>query len=288
MRKVLKKNLGLTLVVALITAMGGVALIVRSAGASPVTVNAGYDTFTTPDNAQTYDDFSSHPIPAGFFGEGSEEFTGRVTFKGGAPIDQSRFGTADTVIERKQSVQVPGDTNLDVVGISFVSVSPITVKYAKGSTTCNVSVGKSTVKASDGAMHFNADGTFTSKLTIYPKYTFNCGNGSYSLDTGSAGGRSINLSSSNGTWSQSGRVTVINPGSEQDLLASHNVRPAPTPCPSPVPQPTATAVPGGPQPIDKVNDVDHADVRTASNLSAVATPCLATDTVNDQAVEAQP
>lgn len=286
MRKVLKKNLGLTLVVALITALGGVALIVRSAGAA-VIVDKGFDTFTTPDNAQTYDDFSSHPIPAGFFGAGSEEFKGRVTFKGGAPIDPARFGSADTVIERKDPVQVPGDTTLDVVGISFVSVSPITIKYANGSsTTCNVSVGKSAVTPSIGTMHFNPEGTFTSSLKIYARYGFNCSNGSYNLDAGAAG-RAINLSSTNGTWSQSGRVTVINPGSEQDLLASHNVTPAPTPCRTPHPQPTATVVPGGPQPIDKSANVDSSAARSAASTNVAVTPCLAEATL-DKAVESQP
>lgn len=284
MRKVLKKNLGLTLVVALITIMGGAALLVRSAGAA-VVVDKGYDTFTTPDNAQTYDDFSSHPIPAGFFGAGSEEFKGRVTFKGGAPIDPARFGSADTVIERKDAVQVPGDTALDVIGISFVSVSPITIKYANGSsTTCNVSVGKSAVTPSNGTMHFNPEGTFTSSLKIYARYGFNCSNGSYNLDAGAAG-RAINLSSTNGTWSQSGRVTVINPGSEQDLLASHNVTPAPTPCRTPVPQPTATVVPGGTQTIDK--SADNVATRSATSTNLAVTPCLAEATA-DQAVESQP
>ena len=284
MRKVLKKNLGLTLVVALITLLGGTALVVRSAGAA-VTVNSGYDTFTTPNNAQTFDDFASHPIKAGFFGDGSEEFTGRVVFKGGAPIDPAKFGTADTVIERKQSVQVPGDTALEVTGISFVSAAPITIKYANGSTTCNVAVSKSTVKTSGGSMHFNADGTFTSSLTIYPKYHFNCGNGNYTLDTGSTGGTAINLSSTNGTWSQSGRVTVVNPGTEQDLLASHNVVPAPTPCP-PNPQPTATVVPGGTIGVDKVSSSDSLSARSASSANAVAiAPCLATA---DTAVQSQP
>jgi hypothetical protein len=294
MRRVLKKNLGMTLVIALITILGGVALVVRSAGAT-VTVDSGHDTFTTPNNAQTFDDFASHPIPAGtVFGPGSQEFNGRVTFKGGAPINPSQFGTADTVIKRLQSVQVPGDTALEVIGISFVSASPITVNYANGSTTCNVSVSKSTVRTSGGTMHFNADGTFTSSLTIYPKYTFNCGNGNYTHDTGSTGSFSINLSSTNGTWSQSGRVTVINPGSEQDLLASHNVVPAPPPCP-PTPHPTATAVPGGPVGgIDRVDSSSESlSARSASSANLVAvTPCLSQATldhaVDAQAVQAQP
>lgn len=276
MRKVLKKNLGLTLVVTLITVLCGAALVVRSVGANPVVVEKGYDTFTTPDNAQTFDDFSSHPTEAGFFGPGSQPFTGRVTFKGGAPINPSLYGSADTVIERRQAVEVPGDTTLEVVGISFVSASPITVNYyPRGSTTCNVTVGKSTVRTSGGSMHFNADGTFTSSLTIYPKYTFNCANGTYTLDTGATLSHSINLSSTNGTWGQSGRVTVVNPRTEQDILASHNVVPAPTPCPSPKPQPTATVVPGGPIPVDKTASLSARSADPISTDAAVATPCVA-------------
>ena len=288
MRRVLKKNLGMTLVIALITVLGGVALVVRSAGATQVTVGAGYDTFTTPDNAQTFDDFASHPIPAGtLFGPGSQTFDDRITFKGGPPINPAQFGTADTVIKRLQSVPVPGDTDLEVIGISFVSVSPITINYSSGSTTCNVAVSKSAVRFSGGSMHFNADGTFTSNLTIYPKYHFNCGNGNYTLDTGSTGSFFISLSSTNGTWSQSGRVTVINPGTEQDLLASHNVVPAPTPCP-PTPQPTATVVPGGGIEVEKVGSSDSLSTQSASTVNAIAiAPCLSQATL-DQAVESQP
>src|ERR1700750_1866420 len=97
MKTALRKNLGLTLVVGLIVFMGATAFVMRGAGAS-VVVPAGYDTFTTPADAQTYDSFSSHPIPAGFFGSGSLQYTGTLTLKGGPPVDPSRFGSADTVI----------------------------------------------------------------------------------------------------------------------------------------------------------------------------------------------
>lgn len=237
MRTALRKNLGLTLVVGLIVVFGAAALVLRGAGAS-VVVASGYDTFTTPADAQTYDSFSSHPIQADFFGAGSLQYTDTVTLKGGPPVDSTRWGSADTVINRLNDVTVPGDTALAVQGISFVSASPITVQYSDGHTEqWDVSVSQSTATSSAGTMHFNSDGTFTSSLSIYPKYTFTRADSpTRTLDTGSSGGSApINLSSSNGTWSQSGSVTVINPGSEQSLLASHHVEPTPTPCPSPVP-----------------------------------------------------
>jgi hypothetical protein len=246
MRTALRKNLGLTLVVGLIVMAGGLGLALRGAGAA-VVVPAGYDTFVTPDDARTFDDFSSHPIPAGFFGSGSLAYTGKATLKGGPPVDSAQFGSADTVIKRLNSVTVPGDTALTVTGLSFVSASPITVAYQDGHTeNWDIAVGASTATGSAGSMHFNADGTFTSKLSIYPRYTFTrFGAQARVFDTGSGGGAApINLSSTNGTWSQSGSVTVINPRSEDSLLASHGVTPAPTPCPTATVQPVDGGVAG--------------------------------------------
>lgn len=272
MRTALRKNVGLMMLVGLIVIAGGLSLAMRGAGAS-VVVPAGYDTFVTPDDARTFDDFSSHPVPAGFFGNGSLAFTGRVTLKGGPPVDSTKFGSADTVIKRNNSVTVPGDTSLTVTGLSFVSAAPITVTYQDGRTeSWDVTVNASTATASAGSMHFNADGTFTSSLSIYPKYTFTrYGAAARVFDTGSSGGAApINLASTNGTWSQSGSVTVINPGSEDSLLASHNVKPAPTPCP------TRTA-----EPVDNVEGAS-ASRRPVTTQQAI---CASTDTT---AAEPQP
>jgi hypothetical protein len=259
----LRKNLGLTLVVGLIVVMGATAFILRGAGAS-VVVPSGYDTFTTPADAQTYDSFASHPIPAGFFGTGSLQYTGTATLKGGPPVDSTRFGSADTVIHRVSDVTVPDqpDTSLVVEGLSFVSSSPITVQFSDGhSEQWNVTVNQSPT-GSGGSMHFNSDGTFNSSLAIYPKYTFTrTGSTTRVLDTGAGGGAApINLSSSNGTWSQSGSVTVIDPGSEQSQLAQHHVLPTPTPCP------TATVAPMS------------GTTSTQSDTTQAISRCVATDT----------
>ena len=267
MRTALRKNMGLALVVGLIMLAGGTGLVLRGVGAA-VVVPAGNDTFVTPDDARTFDDFSAHPIPADFFGAGSLAYTGRATLKGGPPVDSSKYGSADTVIKRVNSVTVPGDTPLTVAGLSFVSASPITVTYRDGHTeNWDIAVNASTVTASAGSMHFNADGTFNSSLSIYPRYTFTrFGANARVLDTGSSSGAApISLSSTNGSWSQSGSVTVINPRSEDSILASHNIKPAPTPCPTATIQPTGTA--------------------TRSATSPSAAICAQTDTT---AVDSQP
>jgi hypothetical protein len=139
-------------------------------------------------------------------------------------------------------------------------------------------------------MFFRSDGTFDSSLTIYPKYTFtNVDSGrTLTLDTGSSGGAPIRLASANGTWSQSGRVTVINPNSELGQLISHHVIPAPPCPPPPSPEPTATSTPGGFG--TKLSSATMTQSSTASAdttaTAAVATPCPTQETL--QAVDAQP
>src|SRR4029077_3421111 len=42
----------------------------------------GMDLFVTPGGGATKQDFSTNPIPAGFFGPGSDPFTGTITYGG--------------------------------------------------------------------------------------------------------------------------------------------------------------------------------------------------------------
>lgn len=95
------------------------------------TIQRGVDTFTTPADGNTFYDFARQPIPAGFFCQKSEPFTGRVALKG-LPLATSgaqQLHGADTVIERL------GDATFDSRGrattqirfkaLSLVSISPI-------------------------------------------------------------------------------------------------------------------------------------------------------------------
>jgi hypothetical protein len=106
------------------------------------TVPAGFDLFRT-DPSGTYIDFSLDPIPADFFGPGSDPFVGTVYFMSGDPFDVTPFcGEAssepvDTVIERKQDAVLPDPTSvqtvdIEIVAMDLVSVGPIVVTYGGG------------------------------------------------------------------------------------------------------------------------------------------------------------
>ena len=65
-------------------------------------ISKGIDVWTTPDDGFTFSNFELEPIPAGFFCEGSQPFTGKIVFRG-VPIHtlpKGVLGDADTVIER--------------------------------------------------------------------------------------------------------------------------------------------------------------------------------------------
>src|SRR5262245_54170855 len=119
----------LSVVVLLI--LGAAAVIVWRANAATV-VPAGVDQFQTPPNATSFEPWN---LPAGFFtnaaGSSSNAISTTVYYKGGDPVPGY---SADTVIKRESSVTVPGSTALTVIGIRFVSTSPVAVSFADGST----------------------------------------------------------------------------------------------------------------------------------------------------------
>jgi len=156
-------------------------------------VPSGDDTFETPDNGETTDDFSEAPIPAGFFGPGSLPYGGTVVLKG-KPLPEYGDDNIDTVITRQSGGYAPFTTPLRMKALSMESSAPITVSYEDGNTEkWDVAVKLSPSVASTGSMTINANGTFNSTLNVYPFFTFtrNAGlNSAYGeakreLDTGS-------------------------------------------------------------------------------------------------------
>lgn len=80
-----------------------VASTAREAASQPPPIVRGVDVFqTSTGSSPTFFDFSSNPIPAGFFCTGSAPFTGVITFQG-VPLTTSPAGVTangDTVVER--------------------------------------------------------------------------------------------------------------------------------------------------------------------------------------------
>lgn len=150
-------------------------------GLSPLsadpTIRRGIDVFQTPADGNTYYDFSTTPVPAGFFCKGSKAFTGRVAFKGlplatGTP---GQLGRTDTIIERLDDAvfdaQGVAVTRIQFRALSLVSIAPI--KTACGSFHAYLSLGGdqrvTTMKiqrTQDGG------GTFAAPLAINARMAF--------------------------------------------------------------------------------------------------------------------
>jgi len=142
-----------------------------------ITIAPGDDYYETL--AGTQQSFAANPIPANFFDPGSEPFTGTVCLDG-VPINQPTFGTADTILRRLQVGDMPQDVvPIELVQLSLVSCSPITVTYTGGipaPQTWNVSAVLNPGQQSLGNMTIDqlngSGGTFDSSFQVFPRFNF--------------------------------------------------------------------------------------------------------------------
>jgi len=95
------------------------------------TVTNGIDLWKTPGDGTTFADFSKQSIPAGFFCNKSEPFTGRIVFKG-VPIATGQpgaLGTTDTIVQRLDNAAFNkrgvAATRIQVRAMQFESVAPV-------------------------------------------------------------------------------------------------------------------------------------------------------------------
>jgi hypothetical protein len=119
-------------------------LVALPAAAADSVIRNGIDPWITGDEGRTFFDFSTDPIPSGFFCGGSPAFTGRVTFKG-EPIATSppdALGGADTIVQRLDDARFDergvAYTRVQVRALSFSSIEP--VKTACGPFQVSVSL----------------------------------------------------------------------------------------------------------------------------------------------------
>jgi hypothetical protein len=173
----------------------GVALVVglfvttKSKAAPSIFIQAGNDEFETTANGETYHNFQASPVPAGFFGTGSQQYAGSVPLVG-VPL-QPLVNDVDTIIHRNQDVVTPGSTTITMTAMNLKSINPITVSYNDGHTeSWSVKVNLSDFQTSGGSMSFNSDGSsFDSSLKVWPKFTFTrvSDGATKVLDTGGSG-----------------------------------------------------------------------------------------------------
>ena len=148
----------------------GLLLTTNNTSAQSTFISHGDDEFETTGNGETYHNFAASPIPANFFGPGSQQYTGVVPLVG-VPLNPA-VSDVDTVIHRNQDVWVPGSTTVTMTSLNLTGINPITVTYTGGgSEQWNVQVNLSDLKASTGSMTIGAT-TFDSSLKVWPKFTF--------------------------------------------------------------------------------------------------------------------
>lgn len=203
----------------------GIALVAalfvtQKSTAAPGTfpVLSGNDEFETAGDGETFHDFHGKPIPADFFGPGSNAYNQLVQLVG---VPLAPGSNVDTVIWRQQNVQFAGgSTTLQMTGLSLKAITPLTITFNNGtpSQQWNMAVGLSSYKASTGSMTINLN-TFDSTLKVWPKFTFTRvggGGGPLVLDTGAPGGPGLTAS-----------ATIANDGVVFEPAPAPTVAPAP-------------------------------------------------------------
>lgn len=157
-------------VLSLISAIGG------------VTIRAGSDFWNTPGLGCTYQDFTATPIPAGFFGPGSQAYTGYVGFVGVPLSGTGLVGGVDTIVERLTDAQLPicpsSDTvDLRIRALSLESFQLIRVEFGTSFSRYRVQgCLSSTFAQPTGSMNIRREhasgGTFDSTLPVIPRLIF--------------------------------------------------------------------------------------------------------------------
>lgn len=151
-------------------------------GAQPFTDHLQTFVLGPPPNTGTSADFSSAPIPADFFGPGSDPFDGIIYFQGD-PIAPSSLGQTDVLVLRSADpfdrTDAPGPTMvtvpIEIVELSLRSVEPITVTAPGGPTFWDVHVVLPGPQVPGDMVatktHANG-GLFDSVLPVQPVFTF--------------------------------------------------------------------------------------------------------------------
>jgi hypothetical protein len=189
-----------------------------SPGYGQTTIGAGADLWTTPGGGQSHHSFVDTPIPADFFGAGSEPFSGTISLEGlpfndsngQAPQGGADLGTADTVVSRLTDATLNGvgseDTvDIQIVALSLRSVEPITVMIEGQPTQWDVEVQLSGAPQPHGSMTIRQTseqgGTYDATLPVIPWLFFTpVGGGTAKALDGGESGIQLNLGVSGAPW----------------------------------------------------------------------------------------
>jgi hypothetical protein len=170
---------------ALIRSAVGAALIFALIGGSPLfageTIHNGVDLWMTVAGfAQTT--FADNPLPAGFFCESSQPFTGTVKFKG-APLTvepAGSLGAIDTIVRRLDDAKFDAKgeavTRIQLMALSLVSTKPIETSCGQYDVAVSLT-GKQPVTTMKIFQTDAFGGTYTAPLELNVKAVFTPVNG---------------------------------------------------------------------------------------------------------------
>jgi hypothetical protein len=150
----------------------------------------------------SYWDFGPLPLPADYFGPGSDPFDGGVPADAsvlpGSPWCPGPLGNTSMIIQRQNVAVLPVIPSSDVIDVeivelSLVSANPITVTYFGGVNPelWDVEITLSASLASTGSMtirqeHANG-GTFDAAILLQPYFTFTRQSDSFVVELDGAG-----------------------------------------------------------------------------------------------------
>ncbi len=142
-------------------------------------IEAGVDYWATTGAEILFGAGEVPPIPADFFGPGSDPFD-RVIYMKGKPVDPEK-GLADTIVERTEDAvpdPSPATIPIEIIELNLISSEPIRVTFDGGITESFFDVFLSPLPSSPstGTMtitkeHANG-GTFDSTLYLRPRFIF--------------------------------------------------------------------------------------------------------------------
>lgn len=141
----------------------------------------GIDLWQTPPGI-SFQDFSGSPIPADFFGPGSDPFDGTIELEG-SPLDLSALVFTDTIVRRIDVVVLAacpseGITIIEIFALKLINSAPITVTFNGGMNPelWDVEVCLSDLPQPQGTMTIRHEcldgGTYDSTLPVLPKLIF--------------------------------------------------------------------------------------------------------------------
>lgn len=180
----------------------------------------GYDLFKTLPESNSYFQFVDPPIPADFFGPGSDPFYG-IVYLQGEPLSTTPSGTLDStdlILRRPDEATLPScGTNdtvpVEIVALNLVSVNPITVTFNGGqfNELWDVDMclsGSEPQQPGTMTITHGCDegGTFDGQFQLLPNFTFtqeDDPSNQRNLDYGTEGLPPVQLETTQGYWTHS-------------------------------------------------------------------------------------